>query len=139
MPFAKEGRRNAASGETSVDVDELRKRLAELKQRKVAPAEVRFLMHDVEELKGKLQLTSTELDHINWPRKEVDELRQVLCLLDQWDELLKDVKQRLTSPSELIEDEWVETRFFCAKTRPENHISTQENRPFRGIKQFKPG
>ena len=24
-------------------------------------------------LTGKLQLTSTELDHINWPRKEVDE------------------------------------------------------------------
>lgn len=24
-------------------------------------------------LTGKLQLTSTELDHIHWPRKEVDE------------------------------------------------------------------
>ncbi|CAK9101548.1 unnamed protein product [Durusdinium trenchii] len=46
---------------------------------------------------GKLLLPAPQLDRLNWPRKELAELQELLQLLDHWDELCGDVRRRLMS------------------------------------------
>lgn len=84
--------------EVQKDVAALRQHLHALRSgRSMRLAEVRCLMQDAEALKGKLLLPAPQLDRLNWPRKELAELQELLQLLDHWDELCGDVRRRLMS------------------------------------------